>query len=157
MEYGVNVVPLLSGNISAGDVLHRCENRVWLVEDFEYVFIAILSPVIILQSEKHWGHILQLRTLPIFYDQNYWQFYLHRDVAQVKFSVLIRCLAIKEPQEDSEGLRHLHWLLMFWVMFPRSRHFQEAKSGDVFPNLGQFQRLRNRNFLLQMSIHPRKG
>jgi len=53
MEYGVNVVPLLSGNISAGDVLHRCENRVWLVEDFEYVFIAILSPVIILQSEKH--------------------------------------------------------------------------------------------------------
>ena len=149
-------MPLLPADIPEGSGLHRCEDRGGLVEDSEDMFISVLSPMIILQSEKHWGHVLQLCTLPIWYDCNYWQFYLHRYMAQVKLSVLIRYLGRKEPQEDSEGLGHLHRLLMFWVMFPKSGHFQETES-DLFPNLGQFQRLRSRNHLLQMSIHPEKG
>lgn len=68
IEYGENVMALLPSDISEGSGLHRCENNVWLVEDFEHMFITVLSPMIILQSEKHWGHTLKLYTLPICYD-----------------------------------------------------------------------------------------
>lgn len=111
------------------------------------MFITVLSPVIIFQSEKHWGHTLQLCTLPIYYDRHYCLFYLHRYTTQVKLFLLIRYLGGKKPHEDSEGLGHLHWVLKFWVMFPRNGHVQGTKNRDVFPNLGQFQGLRSRNSL----------
>lgn len=131
-------MPLLPDDIPEGSGLHRCEDRGGLVEDSEEMFISVLSPMIILRSEKHWGHVLQLCSLPIWYDCNYWQFYLHRYMAQVKLSVLIRYLGRKEPQEDSEGLGHLHWLLMFWVMFPKGGHFQETRVWCFFQTLASF-------------------
>lgn len=66
--YGENIMSLLSGDTSEGNGLHRGDNSVWLVEDFGYVFITVVSPMIILQSEKHFSHTLHLCTLPNCYD-----------------------------------------------------------------------------------------
>lgn len=60
MENGENVVSQVPGDISAYCVLHGWESMFWPVGDTEnIIIIGFFPPVVILQSEQLWGHILQ--------------------------------------------------------------------------------------------------